>query len=61
MKGQMIPYPHLSGLRCHVSNRNSCQGCVLEFGGIYNVLLDYSGRVEGKVEVLDQSAATASS
>ncbi len=48
----MIPYPHRSSLECHVSNENTCRWCALEFDGIHNVPLDYSGRAKGKVEVL---------
>ncbi len=57
----MIPYPHRSGLECHVSNENTYRWCALGFDGIHNVPLGCSSRAKGKVEVSDQSAAITSS
>ncbi len=57
----MIPYPRRSSLRYRVSNKNTCRGYVLESDDTHNALVDYSGRVEGMVEVWDQLVAIASS
>lgn len=57
----MLLYPHRLSLKLHVSNESTYQEYAMESNGTHYVLLDYSGREEGKVEVLDKLAAIVSS
>lgn len=58
MWGQTIPYPHKSGLVCHVSNKNTYRWCALGIGGIHSVSLNCSGRARDKVGVSGPTTVT---